>query len=228
MNWINILRTIFFAVFVTSVMGTVMLFIWFLCRNFLQKQNPKLVYYMLRWVVVMYLLPITYMTITLNYKTGYIQNMDSVSNMMFVLNMNNFFFQGIAVLWLIATLVIGGYYLKNEIEKRRVCRNNFDDGISLAQTEFERIKEVLGIKGKVVLLRNDDTRVQSPFVAGMFVRKVVIPYRDYSPDELKVILYHELNHIKKSDIFFRYLTVIAIIVNSINPFSYLLWHQILL
>ncbi|MBR5564992.1 MAG: hypothetical protein IKW08_02380 [Roseburia sp.] len=228
MNWTSILSQIFFAVSVTSITGTAMLFIWFLCRNVLQKINPKLVYYMLRWVVVMFLLPVTYVAIQFNYNAGYVQSTESVWKTLFVINMNNFLFQGIAVIWLIVTIVIGGFYLRNEIAKRKICRNNFEDGMSLAQTEFERIKEVVGVKGKVLLLRNDDPRVQSPFVTGMFCRKLIIPYREYTKEELKVILYHELNHIKKSDVFFRYLTVVAVIVNSINPLSYLSWSQILL
>lgn len=176
----------------------------------------------------MFLLPITYVTFFLNHRTGYVQSADGISKMLFVLNMNNFLFQGIGIIWFIITLVIGGYYLMNEVAKHRICRNNFDDGHSLAQVEFERIKEVVGVKGKVILLRNDDPRVQSPFVTGIFCRKVIIPYREYTKEELDVILYHELNHIKKSDVFFRYLTVIAIIVNSINVVSYLLWEQMLL
>lgn len=183
---------------------------------------------MLRWVVVMFLLPVTYVAIQFNYNAGYVQSTESVWKTLFVINMNNFLFQGIAVIWLIVTIVIGGFYLRNEIAKRKICRNNFDDGMSLAQTEFERIKEVVGVKGKVLLLRNDDPRVQSPFVTGMFCRKLIIPYREYTKQELQVILYHELNHIKKSDVFFRYLTVVAVIINSINPLSYLSWSQILL
>ena len=144
MNWISILSQIFFAVVVTSITGTAMLLIWFLCRNALQKINPKLVYYMLRWVVVMFLLPITYVSIQFNYNAGYVQNTESAWKMLFVINTNNFLFQGIALIWLIITLVIGGYYLVNEIAKRKICRSNFDDGTSLAQTEFERIKEVVG------------------------------------------------------------------------------------
>ena len=228
MNWASILSQIFFAVSVTSITGTAMLFIWFLCRNALEKINPKLVYYMLRWVVVMFLLPVTYAAIQSSYKVGYVYDTGSTWNMLFVINMNNFLFQGIAIIWLIITLVIAGYFLNNEIAKRRICRSNFDDGTSLAQMEFERIKEVVGVKGKVLLLRNDDPRVQSPFVEGIFCRKLVIPYKEYTEQELKVILYHELNHIKKSDVFFRYLTVITVIVNSINPLSYLIWSQILL
>lgn len=183
---------------------------------------------MLRWVVLMYILPITYVSILLNYKSGYVQHNESTIRMLFVLNTNGLMMPGLAMIWLCATVFIAGFYLKNEIVKRRICRWNFDDGASLAQTEFERIKEVLGVKGNVVLLRNDDPRIQSPFVTGIIKRAVVLPYGEYSEEELKVVLYHELNHIKKSDVLFRYLAVVAIIINSINPIAYLLWEKMLL
>ena len=118
------------------------------------------------------------------------------------------------------------FFLKNELCKYRICRNNFDDCNASIQKEFERIKNTLGIKGNVTLLRNDSERQKTPFVIGIWNRKVVLPYVKYTEEELKVILYHELNHIKKRDIIFRYLTIFAIILNSINPISYLLWERI--
>ena len=227
MNWISVISQVFFGIVVTSLTGSIMLFIWFLCRQLLHDHNPKMVYYMLRWVVFMYMLPITYVSLLLNYKSGYVQHNENASRMLFVLNTNGLMTPGLATIWLCVTVIIAGFYLKNEIAKWRICRWNFDDGASLAQTEFERIKKVLGVKGNVVLLRNDNPRIQSPFVTGIFKRAVVLPYGDYSEEELKVVLYHELNHVKKSDVLFRYLTVVAIILNSINPVSYILWEQML-
>lgn len=226
MNWISILSQVFFAVAVTSLTGSFMLLLWFLCRKFLHKYNPKLVYYMLRWVVIMYMLPITYVSLQLNYKSGYVQK--STERMLFVLNVKGLFVPGLAMIWLCATFYIAGFYLKNEIVKRRMCKWNFDDGESVAQKEFERIKEVLEVKGNVVLLRNDNPQIQSPFVTGILKRAVVLPYREYTEEELKVILYHELNHVKKSDVLFRYLTVVAIVLNSINPVAYILWERVML
>lgn len=228
MNWTSILSQVFFCIAVTSVTGSFMLLIWSLCCMLLHNRNPKLVYYMLRWVVLMYIFPITYISILLNYKTGYVQHNESTARMLFVLNTNGLMMPSLAMIWLCATVFIAGFYLRNEIIKRRICKWNFDDGASLAQTEFERIKEVLGVKGNVALLRNDDPRIRSPFVTGIFKRAVVIPYGDYSEEELKVVLYHELNHIKKSDVLFRYLAVVAIVLNSINPVAYLLWEQMIL
>lgn len=228
MSWISLLGECFFAVLVTSATGSIMLLIWFLCRNFLQNKNPKLVYYMLRWVVMMYILPITYLAIKNHYEAGYVQDIQGARKMLFIVDMNNILYQGLAMVWLMATVMVSAVFLKNEIGKVLVCKNNFDDGMSLTQTEFERIKDVLGIKGKVTLLRNDTPGQCSPFVTGILNRKVVVPFGDYTEKELKVILYHELTHIKKGDVLFRYLAMFAIVINSINPISYLLWGSILL
>ncbi len=228
MIWINGLSQIFFAVFVTSVTGTIMFLIWFLCRIFLQNRNPKLVYYMLRWVVIMYLLPITYVSFAMHYDVGYVKVMQGKWKMFFALNMDSLLLMGLMLLWFILFMIMLVMSAKNEVNRYRICKNNFEDGASLAQTEFERVKEILGIKGKVELYRNDDVRVLTPFVTGFIRRKVVVPYRNYSLEELKVIMYHELNHVKQSDIVFRYLTMLAIIVNCMNPISYLLWKQVLI
>lgn len=219
MIWIN---QFFFYVLVTSATGSVMLAIWSLCRILFTKWNPNLIYNMLRWVVLMFMLPITYVAIVLNYETGYVQQANSLQRMLFVINMSEFLFQGLAAVWFVVTTIITGFFLFELFKKWKICRDNFDDGDSLAQTEFERIKEVLGIKGKVTLLRNCNLRNKSPFAIGIFRRRVVLPYEDYTEEELKIILYHELSHIKKRDIVFRYLTTIAILLNSINPISYVL------
>ena len=219
MIWIN---QFFFYVLVTSATGSLMLAIWFLCRILFTKWNPNLIYNMLRWVVLMFLLPFTYVAIILNYERGYVQQGDSLKRMLFIINMSEFMFQGLAAVWFVVTTIITGFFLLELYKKWRLCRDNFDDGDSLAQTEFERIKEVLGIKGKVTLLRNCNLKNKSPFAIGIFRRRVVLPYVDYTEEELKIILYHELSHIKKRDIIFRYLTTVAILLNSINPISYIL------
>ena len=219
MIWIS---QFFFYILITSATGSVMLAIWSLCRILFTKWNPNLIYNMLRWVVLMFLLPFTYVAIILNYEEGYIRPVDSLQRMLFIINMSEFLFQGLAAVWFVVVVIIAGVFAQELFKKWKLCRDNFDDGDSLAQTEFKRIKEVLGIKGKVTLLRNCNLKNKSPFAIGIFHRRVVLPYVDYTEDELKIILYHELSHIKKSDILFRYLTTAAILLNCINPISYVL------
>ena len=222
MNWTSVLSQIFFCVLVTSATGSVMLVIWFFCSLFLRKWNPDLVYYMLRWVVIMFLLPITFAAIMLNYDNGYVSEADSALKMMYVLDTNTATYRGIIILWILAMIFVATIFLKSEITKYLICRMNFDDSDSFTQSEFERIKEVLGIKGSVELLSNDSSRIKSAFACGLWKRKVVLPYMDYTPDQMKVVLYHELSHIKKSDVLFRYLTMLAVAINCINPLVYAL------
>jgi len=176
---------------------------------------------------MMFLLPITYVSFAIHYDAGYVKPMAGKWKMLFVLNSHNLLLQGIVMIWFIMTTMMIVLTVRSEIMKRDICKSNFEDDDSLAQAEFERIKKCIGIKGKVELYHNDDRRVRSPFVTGFLRCKVVLPYNQFSGDELKVILYHELNHVKKCDIVFRYLTMLAIIVNCMNPIAYLLWKQIL-
>ena len=222
MNWTSVLSQIFFCVLVTSAAGSVMLVIWFFCSLFLRKWNPDLVYYMLRWVVIMFLLPITYVAIIVKCNHSYVFEINGGPRKLYVLDTNTTMYQGLILLWVLSAFVVLYIFLKSEISQWIICKTNFDDGDSYTQSEFERIKEALGIKGSVELLCNDSVKVKSPFVCGLWKRKVVLPYMNYSPEQLKVVLYHELNHIKKSDILFRYLTMLAVAVNSINPIVYLL------
>lgn len=228
MSWSDSLSQIFFAVLVTGLTGDVMFLVWYLCRKFLQNWNPKLVYYMLRWVVVMYLLPITYCGMLYSYKWGYVQLNHKITTMLFVVDLNHLFFQGMAVAWFLTMLVIAAKFVWAEIGRRQICKNNFEDDNFLAEAEFERIKAELGIKGSVELLCNDDVQVKSPFVTGIIKRKIVIPFGNYTQEELHVMLNHEFQHVKKKDILFRYLTMLAITVNSMNIPAYFLLERVML
>lgn len=225
MNWIRLLSQVFFCVLVTSATGTIMFLIWLLCRRFLQKWNPKLVYYMLQWVVIMHLLPITYIALIMHYETGYVQQGEGGWKMIFVLNLLHPVFNVLAVLWFVVTVRVGIKLIYGWIKNRRICKSNFDDGNSLAQVEFERIKEVLEIKGNVEFLRNDHPRLRSPFVRK---RQVVLPYLEYSKEELDAILYHELSHIKRRDVKFRMVATFVMLINSWNYVTYKMWENVVL
>ncbi len=198
--------------------------IWYLCQLFLRKRNPTLVYYMLRWVVLMFLLPVAYVAILVNYHAGYVWQMDSVWKTVFVISKDSEVFQLIALIWFVITIINLFRFSRMTYRSMQICRNNFDDGDSLAQDEFERVKEILGLKGKISLLRNDSSRIKSPFITGIMKRRVVVPYaeEEYDKDDLKIIFYHELTHYKKHDLIFKMLTILVVALQSFNPCAYLL------
>ena len=217
MNWISIL---FFYVLVTTLTGTAMLAIWSLCRLLLIKWNPNLIYYMLRWVVVMFLVPVTGCTIFATYRDGYIRQEDN--DLSFLMIGEAFPYQLLLFVWLIVMVVNTVRYLVKSVKRYQLFKGNIEEDDPLAQTEFERIKKILEIKGKITLLRND--QLEGPLITGIFRRKVILPYLKYEEDELKSIFYHELMHFKKHDLVFKKISILIEIIQGMNPVVYLLSH----
>ena len=112
MSWINLLGNVFFAVLVTSAAGNIMFLFWFLCRKILPDLSPKSVYYMLKWVVIMYLLPIAYMCVVGNHKIGYVHDMAKASQMVFVINLDNKWFQILAIVWFLSTICVFVFFFE--------------------------------------------------------------------------------------------------------------------
>lgn len=175
---------------------------------------------MLRWVVVMFLVPVTGRAILNTYRDGYIRYEDN--ELSFLLNGESLLFQGLVVLWVFIAFVNIARYFMQFLKKHRLFKGNIDEDDSLAQTEFERIKNVLKIKGKITLLRNDE--LDSPMITGIFKRKVILPYLKYEEDELKAIFYHELMHFKKYDLVYKKISILIEIIQGFNPVVYLLTH----
>lgn len=71
---------------------------------------------------------------------------------------------------------------------------------------FSKLLEDLGIRAKVSLVRAKE--VQSPFMDGFIGGKIYLPDREYSRQDLRYILGHELTHLKFKDNLKRTLLVI--------------------
>ncbi|MDR0963155.1 MAG: M56 family metallopeptidase [Clostridium sp.] len=60
--------------------------------------------------------------------------------------------------------------------------------------------------------------VQTPLLVGFFSPRIVLPKRDYTPDQLRTMLLHEIVHLRRKDIFMKWLSVMACAVHWFNPF----------
>ncbi len=227
MSWDNFVSQALLCVLITSGTGSVMFIIWLLGRRCFEKKSAEMSYYMLRWIVIMFLLPYTYVAMMQVHRTTYIRQGDSAYKMLFILDKNTLFYK-VLLGWCIAMALFRIFeWLVEKLIKAYIVYSSFDDGESYMQSELERIKEVLGIENEVILLRNDDVRIKSPMVTGIRKYTIVVPYVEYEPDAIKVIFYHELSHIKKKDTLFRSLMMFATIVHGFNPFMHFLKKQII-
>lgn len=110
MNWINFL---FYYAFVTAITGDVMLFIWLICRLLFLKLNPDLVYYMLRWVVIMFLLPVAYVSIFMSRDGSYIwETRNLLEKFVFQINFRADYLQIAVIAWFTVTILNVWNHLK--------------------------------------------------------------------------------------------------------------------
>ena len=86
-----------------------------------------------------------------------------------------------------------------------------------------KISRKLQIKPNIRILRYKDA--ESPMVIGFLKPMLVLPDCDYSEEELFFILKHELIHIKRHDIYFKLLFVIANALHWFNPLVYIMQRE---
>lgn len=218
MNWINFL---FYYAFVTAITGDVMLFIWLICRLLFLKLNPDLVYYMLRWVVIMFLLPVAYVSILMSRDGSYIwETRNLLEKFVFQINFRADYLQIAVIAWFTVTIRNVWNHLKKMRAQYKLCKKSVPvDNLEMTAV-FEELKSQLGIRGNVEFLWNED--VTSPIATGIRKRRVILPYDDFEGEKLQVILLHELIHIKKHDLIYKAMTTVIVIIQSFNPPAYIL------
>jgi hypothetical protein len=63
--------------------------------------------------------------------------------------------------------------------------------------------------------------VNTPMAMGIVHTRILLPHLDFDAGELRYVLMHELVHLKRKDLFYRILTLIATAVHWFNPVVYM-------
>ncbi|MGN0144739.1 MAG: M56 family metallopeptidase [Clostridium sp.] len=102
--------------------------------------------------------------------------------------------------------------------KVRSARNLRDVEI---KSIFKTIKRRLNLKIRISLLVSNE--VKSPCVCGIFKTKIYIPEEIYNKrdiEQLTHILFHELVHCKRKDLYINMLSILAVSIHWFNPLVY--------
>ena len=91
------------------------------------------------------------------------------------------------------------------------------------QTILREEKKRLDIKRKVPLLICK--KASSPMLVGLIKPILVLPSETYRPEELRMILIHELVHYKRNDILIKTILIAASVVHWFNPVVHLMVKQ---
>lgn len=89
---------------------------------------------------------------------------------------------------------------------------------------FDRVKQEVGIRKKITLICANDC--MTICTLGIKHKYIKIPKEGIQNDDLYYIFKHELIHIKKADVLFRYIAVFILLIHWFNPFIYLYFYML--
>lgn len=90
--------------------------------------------------------------------------------------------------------------------------------------DLEMLKNELGIKRKVGLRISQAAK--TPMLAGIFRPTVYLPAFSFGDDVKRIVLRHELMHLKHRDLVYKWFSLAVNAVHWFNPFAYLLSAEI--
>lgn len=127
----------------------------------------------------------------------------------------------IAYLWLTGCLLFLSVHIFSFLHyKRRITKKGMIVKERYILQQVYKLSRKLRIKSNIRILRYEDA--ESPMVIGFLKPMLVLPNCDYSGEELFFVLKHELIHIKRHDIYFKLLFVIANALHWFNPLIYIM------
>lgn len=207
------------ALALTTVTGGIVTIVWEIIGIVLERIGFFHVRYeLLKLVTFFYLVPVSYIVIIL-------QGM---------CDRNTFLFSptpaiGTACMIAITIWLVGGSFifarLLLEIYSQK---KKFRDAIPCEKSvekQFQDVMRQLGIKDGKVQIRQS-YRADIACITGILKPRVILPVHNYTGDNLKIILLHELNHYKQRDITLKVITYVVLAIHHFNPFAWYLFYQV--
>jgi len=89
---------------------------------------------------------------------------------------------------------------------------------------YEETRREIGIKRNIPLYVNP--LVNTPMLVGIFKPYLVLPEADFSENECRMILRHELIHYKRGDILYKWFAQLVVYLHWFNPLVYMVCKEI--
>ena len=123
----------------------------------------------------------------------------------------------ITYIWLLGAAGFFAFYMYGYFSFKRKIRAHLYECDNTLLTETA---QPLGIKRIPKLYKCP--LIDSPMVTGFFTHAVIIPEKEYTADEMSGILKHELIHLKRGDIWYKLILIIAKSIHFFNPIVHIM------
>lgn len=217
----NLIREFMLILLLTAITGSILMVIWMAAvYSIMGRRNIHYAWWMLRGVLAGYLIPLVYLFVH--------RCIEIVRNDYDILSVSNAKMDK-AFLVLFFIWVVGVFYrLLSQLHIwscfRRITRGSMAVPKGYHKV-LQRLCIEMGIQKKVSLYQGYG--VESPFIFGAWNPKIYLPVREFSEEELEMVLYHELVHYKQGDTFWKPFFGFLGNLYWFSPLSRLLWNEVI-
>ncbi len=226
MIWISISNYLFWALLLSGLTGSIFFLLWLLLDKTILKSDCVLSKKMLRFTLHAYWIPLLFVVLMIRYNdeqlmASFRQGEDTTIKHR-MLEMSPQIMRTIMLCvtgWLSVVAVITVIWAWQYLRLKRLLQDSVPETEPAVLACYKDACIRAGIRKEIPLVRND--LVHTPFAAGMHHHCVVLPFEEYTGQELGMILAHELFHCKQKDLQWRYMALWINLLQAWNPFIYL-------
>jgi beta-lactamase regulating signal transducer with metallopeptidase domain len=136
-------------------------------------------------------------------------------------NVKDLFNKYALYLWILGVAVV---FITNLIGFARFSKQLKRTNKTITEKEKIVLNSLLNKRDNVTLVRNP--YVATPILLGILRPYIIIPDIDFSENQLRNILLHEISHLRRFDIGVKWLTMISTSIHWFNPIMYVIKKEI--
>ena len=215
----TLLINVAFLILLSSITGAIMVIIWYAIGLLLERIGfANIVFELLKMVVLFFLLPIAFVILKAyddEVGTGRLFGPTPA-----IVSFCKWF----VPLWGIGVVIALTYIILSVLRVKYRFREAFSCP-SGVQAKFDSFKREMHLESSPLQLVQS-YRAEIPCTYGILTPRIVIPVEEYSDDELRVIILHEMTHYKQRDVVLKFFSYLMLMIHYFNPFAWMVFFKI--
>lgn len=127
----------------------------------------------------------------------------------------------VIIAWIIGFLIYLSIHLLSYLHyKKKIIKNGIPIKNDCILRQLLSLLKDLKVKREISVIKYREAA--SPMIIGFFQPILILPENEYRAEELFFILKHELIHLKRHDVYFKLLFLVATALHWFNPIIYLM------
>lgn len=229
MNWSNIsilAQRCFFCAATAAVAGSALVIILLLLERIPRWKNSRLHLVWIKMAQILYLFPIAAVSVVgsrIDFSFGFADHISTFWTV--TTSLMQKIYGIITGIWLTGMLIGIFFRIAQYCKLKRILRGNIPVTDDMCRNLIQKYKKNYKLK-QVEVYQNDF--VCCPISVGIFRPRVILPLKNYKEKELHMILGHEMNHIRKCDLFWKKSGLLVTFIHWWNPLAYILLYKLIL